>query len=70
MKIGVVAEIKDQENRVALTPAGAADLIQAGHQVLVQGAAGRGAGFDDDCLRTCRRRNRVGASRLGPAISS
>ncbi len=48
MKIGVVAEIKDQENRVALTPAGAADLVQAGHQVLVQGAAGRGAGFDDD----------------------
>ena len=48
MKIGVVAEIKDQENRVALTPAGAADLVQAGHEVMVQAAAGRGAGFDDD----------------------
>lgn len=48
MKIGVVGEIKDQEHRVALTPAGAGDLVQHGHSVLVQAAAGSGAGFDDD----------------------
>jgi len=36
MKIGVVKEIKDQENRVALTPAGAAALFQAGHTVYVE----------------------------------
>jgi alanine dehydrogenase len=48
MNVGVVAEIKDQENRVALTPAGAADLVQAGHRVRVQAGAGLGAGFDDD----------------------
>ena len=37
MIIGVPKEIKDNENRVALTPAGAQTLTQAGHSVLVQG---------------------------------
>jgi alanine dehydrogenase len=47
MKIGVPREIKDNENRVALTPAGARALTQAGHQVLVETAAGQGSGFSD-----------------------
>jgi alanine dehydrogenase len=47
MKIGVIKEIKDQECRVALTPAGAKALGQAGHTVLVQQGAGLGAGFSD-----------------------
>lgn len=47
MKIGVVKEIKDRESRVALTPQGAALLVQRGHTVLVQGSAGMGSGFDD-----------------------
>jgi alanine dehydrogenase len=47
MKIGVVKEIKDQENRVALTPAGAAALVQAGHTVYVEAGAGLGSGFPD-----------------------
>lgn len=45
MKIGVVKEIKDKEARVALTPAGAAALIEAGHSVLVEENAGLNAGF-------------------------
>ncbi len=47
MKIGVPTEIKSQENRVALTPAGAERLVHAGHEVRVQGGAGLGSGFDD-----------------------
>lgn len=48
MKIGIPKEIKDQERRVALTPARAADLAHAGHRVLVETQAGVGAGFPDE----------------------
>lgn len=47
MKIGVPREIKTDEHRVALTPAGAATLISAGHQVRVERGAGLGSGFAD-----------------------
>ncbi len=47
MKIGVPKEIKPQENRVALTPAGAERLVQVGHEVLLQSGAGLGSGFED-----------------------
>ena len=47
MKIGVPKEIKDKENRVALTPAGARALGEAGHEVLVQAGTGLGSGFLD-----------------------
>ncbi|HTV11453.1 MAG TPA: alanine dehydrogenase [Acidimicrobiales bacterium] len=47
MLIGVVAEIKAAERRVALTPAGTAELVAAGHRVLVQEGAGEGSGFSD-----------------------
>ena len=48
MIIGVPKEIKNNENRVALTPAGAKELIKRGHQVYVQQTAGIGSGFSDD----------------------
>ncbi|WP_027410168.1 alanine dehydrogenase [Anoxybacteroides tepidamans] len=48
MKIGVPKEIKNNENRVAMTPAGAMTLVQAGHEVHVQTGAGEGSGFSDD----------------------
>jgi alanine dehydrogenase len=47
MQIGVIREIKDKENRVALTPTGAKDLSEAGHQMYVQTDAGVGSGFSD-----------------------
>lgn len=47
MKIGVVKEVKDKENRVALTPVGTNTLVQAGHDVVVETNAGSGSGFDD-----------------------
>jgi alanine dehydrogenase len=51
MPVGVIKEIKDQEHRVALTPAGAKALHQAGHTVLVQAGAGLGSGFADTHYR-------------------
>ncbi|MDN4071497.1 alanine dehydrogenase [Fictibacillus terranigra] len=45
MIIGVPREIKNNENRVALTPAGVVALIKAGHEVLVETNAGEGSGF-------------------------
>jgi alanine dehydrogenase len=47
MKIGVVKEIKADEYRVALTPAGAHELAGRGHQVLVETGAGEGSAFAD-----------------------
>jgi alanine dehydrogenase len=46
--IGVPKEIKNNENRVALTPGGATMLMMAGHQVLVEAGAGAGSGFSDE----------------------
>ena len=48
MRIGVAKEIKPQEYRVALTPAGARELVQGGHEVLVAEGAGVGSAFPDD----------------------
>jgi alanine dehydrogenase len=48
MLIGVPKEIKPEEYRVALTPAGAEMLTQAGHQVFIEKSAGLGSGFTDD----------------------
>jgi alanine dehydrogenase len=48
MKIGVVKEIKSDEYRVALTPAGGRELVGRGHDVLVESGAGEGSAFPDD----------------------
>src|SRR5215471_15250519 len=48
MRVGVAKEIKSQEYRVALTPAGARELVQGGHEVLVETGAGAGSAFPDD----------------------
>ena len=47
MKIGIPKEIKPQEARVGLTPAGALNLVSEGHQVCIQKNAGLLSGFDD-----------------------
>src|ERR1044071_5049768 len=51
MRIGVPTEIKDNEYRVGMTPAGARDLSSDGHEVLIQKGAGNGSGFSDDEYR-------------------
>src|SRR3954452_3968038 len=48
MKVGVPTEIKDDEYRVALTPAGARELREHGHEVLLQAGAGEGSAIDDE----------------------
>ncbi len=48
MIIGVPKEIKNNENRVALIPAGVQEFTKRGHQVFVQQTAGEGSGFSDD----------------------
>lgn len=47
MIIGIPKEIKNNENRVALTPAGAKELVKKGHTVYVQHTAGENSGFPD-----------------------
>ncbi|MFZ1704641.1 MAG: alanine dehydrogenase [Saprospiraceae bacterium] len=47
MIIGVPIEIKQSENRVALTPAGALEFVKRGHTVYIQSGAGKGSGFEN-----------------------
>ena len=47
MKVGIPKEIKNNENRVGMTPAGVAELVRHGHEVMVQHTAGEGSGFAD-----------------------
>ncbi len=47
MKIGVPKEMKSNENRVAMTPAGVLTLTQAGHEVKVETGAGVGSAISD-----------------------
>lgn len=47
MKVGVVKERKNEENRVALTPSGVEALVAAGHEALVESRAGQASGFED-----------------------
>ena len=56
MKIGVPKEIKTNENRIALVPAGAEALVAAGHSVFIERGAGEGSGFTDELY------TRVGAT--------
>ena len=50
MRIGVPTEIKPDEYRVAITPAGVRELSAHGHEVLLQAGAGEGSAFSDaDC---------------------
>ena len=48
MRIGVPAETKTLEGRVALVPAACADLVRRGHEVWVQAGAGQKSGFSDE----------------------
>jgi alanine dehydrogenase len=48
MIVGIPKEIKSQEDRVAITPAGVDGLVRNGHRVLVQAGAGIGSSFQDD----------------------
>ncbi|MBP2642714.1 MAG: alanine dehydrogenase [Firmicutes bacterium] len=51
MIIGVAKEIKNNENRVALTPAGTEALVKSGHTVIIENQAGSGSGFSNESYR-------------------
>ena len=48
MIIGVPKEIKNNENRVAVTPAGVSEFVKNGHTIYIQATAGTGSGFSDE----------------------
>ena len=52
MIIGVPKEIKNNENRVALTPGGVSQLVSNGHRVLVESGAGLGSGFENEAYES------------------
>ena len=65
MRVGVVTELKSDEYRVALTPAGARELVERGHEVLVEAGAGDGSAFPDTAYVGRRRTARDARGRLG-----
>ena len=48
MKVGIPKEIKNNESRVGMTPAGVSELVKHGHSVYVQHTAGVNSGFSDE----------------------
>ncbi|NNF47190.1 MAG: alanine dehydrogenase, partial [Desulfofustis sp.] len=48
MKVGILREIKVEEKRVCMTPAGVLAMNRAGHTILVEKSAGEGSGYSDD----------------------
>ncbi|MDT5130754.1 MAG: alanine dehydrogenase [Mycobacterium sp.] len=52
MRVGVPTEIKNNEFRVAITPAGAAELTRAGHDVVIQAGAGEGSSISDSDFKS------------------
>src|SRR3954454_11513775 len=47
MRVGIPTEIKNNEYRVAVTPAGVAELVHRGHEVIIQSGAGEGSAISD-----------------------
>jgi alanine dehydrogenase len=61
MRVGIPTEIKNNEYRVAITPAGVAELVRRGHEVLIQAGAGEGSAITDADFK------RVGAQLINTA---
>ena len=71
MKVGVPTEVKPDEYRVALTPVGARELAEHGHEVLIQKGAGEGSAISDADYRAQGARDRPDRrGRLGRAPTS
>src|SRR6476469_10098907 len=51
MRIAIPTEVKNNENRVAITPSGVVHLLRSGHQVFIQKGAGLGSGFSDSAYQ-------------------
>jgi hypothetical protein len=68
--VGLPAETKDRERRVALTPSAVHMAVDLGHRVLVQAGAGIGAGFPDEATPRRARRSSPDPRRSGAPTSS
>ncbi|MBI5414929.1 alanine dehydrogenase [Candidatus Peregrinibacteria bacterium] len=66
--IGTIAEIKDNENRVGITPEGVKKLVEDGHRVFVQRHAGKGAGFHDHEYIAAGAEIRITPEEIVPAV--
>jgi alanine dehydrogenase len=64
MRIGIPTEIKNNESRVAATPAGVHELVRRGHDVLVQSGAGAGSRLSDDDFSAAGARIAAGADEV------
>jgi alanine dehydrogenase len=64
MRVGCPREIKNNENRVGLTPAGARELVKAGHEVVVEAGAGERSGFADAAYQAVGARLAAGAAEV------
>ena len=53
MKVGIVKEIKNNENRVAIIPASVKEFLRYGHEVYIECGAGVGSGFRDEEYAAC-----------------
>jgi hypothetical protein len=60
MRVGIPTEIKNNEYRVAITPAGVAELTRRGHEVLIQAGAGDGSATWSILRQSCKPRSPVG----------
>src|SRR5262249_53288805 len=67
MRIGIPREVKDDENRVAVTPSGVAGLVGHGHRVVVESGAGTGSRISDDTYRGAGAEIAEGVEDLGDA---
>lgn len=70
MRVGIPTEIKNNEFRVAITPAGVHSLASHGHEVLVQAGAGLGSGSRTTSTKTPAQRSSTTSTRCGTTLSS
>lgn len=69
MRVGIPTETKNNEFRVAITPAGVAELTRRGHEVLIQAGAGEGSAITDaDFSRRQARNWSAPPTRCGPTL--
>ncbi len=66
MRVGIPTEIKNNEYRVAITPAGVSELVRRGHEVTVQAAPVRVPPFTTTTSRPPARRSSPAPTRCGP----
>lgn len=68
MRVGIPTETKNNEFRVAITPAGVAELTRRGHEVLIQAGAGEGSAITDADFKAAGAHWSAPPTRCGPTL--